>query len=85
VTIDVYGRPECPHCVKAKGYLAGLGISYRYLDVHERPGLKAQLAAAAGYAPDTLPQIFAGPVHIGGCSDLMALPVPVLQQMVGGQ
>lgn len=82
-TFTVYGRDDCPFCVKATAHLAQRNMAYDYLNTTQNPthlkDLKRRLPTAT-----TLPQIFVGQEYIGGFTELVALPISALQAKVGG-
>jgi glutaredoxin len=84
VAVLIYGKPECPYCVKAKAYCVKHSLPYHYRDVVEEPHHMRSLVEYLGYKPRTVPQIFIGSRHIGGCDDFISLPLSLLQQMVAG-
>jgi glutaredoxin 3 len=71
-SIVVYSKAYCPFCVRAKALLDSKGVNYKEFDIGLQPELRDEMIAKAngGY---TVPQIFIGEQHIGGCDDLMAL------------
>ncbi len=70
--ITVYSGPHCPYCVKAKELLKKKGAAFTEVDVKADPAqLEVMLARSGGRR--TIPQIFIGERHIGGCDDLYAL------------
>ncbi len=71
-SIVVYSKAYCPFCVRAKALLDSKGVNYKEFDIGQQPELRDEMIAKAngGY---TVPQIFIGEQHIGGCDDLMAL------------
>lgn len=70
--ITVYSGPHCPYCVKAKALLTRKGMAFTEIDVKaDSAKLEEMLARSNGRR--TIPQIFIGEKHIGGCDDLYAL------------
>jgi glutaredoxin 3 len=69
--IVIYSADHCPYCRRARALLDGKGASYTILDVHREPRLWDEIARRTGR--DTVPQIFIGDRHVGGCDDLFAL------------
>lgn len=70
--IEVYSGPHCPYCVKAKELLKRKGAAYTEIDVKaDAAKMEEMLAKTNGRR--TIPQIFIGGQHIGGCDDLYAL------------
>ncbi|MBF0094761.1 MAG: glutaredoxin 3 [Alphaproteobacteria bacterium] len=70
--IDIYTKPTCPYCAKAKGLLGSKGAAFTEIDILDRPDLREAMIARAG-GRHTVPQIFIGDRHVGGCDDLFAL------------
>ncbi|CCQ72960.1 glutaredoxin 3 [Magnetospira sp. QH-2] len=70
-SVTVYGTRLCPYCLKARRLLKKKGIRYTNVDVSS----KAKRAEMAGRAKGrtSVPQIFIGDRHIGGCDDLVRL------------
>lgn len=71
VQARVYSKSWCPYCVRAKQLLTQLGVAFEELDVERDPALLAEMVAASGRR--TVPQIWIGDTHVGGCDDLFAL------------
>ncbi|MDA8229908.1 MAG: glutaredoxin 3 [Magnetospirillum sp.] len=70
--IEIYTTKVCPYCVRAKRLFDKKGVSYREIDVTDDHALRDAMVARAG-GRQTVPQIFVGGVHVGGCDDLYAL------------
>lgn len=71
-TIEIYTTPICGFCRMAKKLLDQKGAAYTEIDVMMAPAKKAEMTGRANGAA-TVPQIFIGDVHVGGCDDLYAL------------
>lgn len=69
--VTLYTTPICPYCVVAKRLLERKGIAYREVDVLD-PGGRAEMLSRSG-GRRTVPQIFVGGTHVGGCDELYAL------------
>ncbi len=69
--IVVYSTEWCPFCAQARGLLERKGAKFEVIDVEERPEARAEMMARSGRR--TVPQIFIGDTHVGGCDDLYAL------------
>ena len=69
--IIVYTSPFCPYCFMAKRLLKDKGAAFEEIDVMMHPKRRAEMVQRAGRT--SVPQIFIGDTHVGGCDDLMAL------------
>jgi len=69
--VTIYTTMTCPFCFKAKGLLNELNIPFNEISVDLKPKLREEMAAKAGRT--SVPQIWFGDSHIGGCDDLYAL------------
>jgi glutaredoxin 3 len=69
--VEIYTTPTCPYCIAAKGLLKKKGVDYTEIDVSRDPALRDAMTARAGRR--SVPQIFIGGTHVGGCDDLHAL------------
>ena len=70
--ITIYTTMFCPYCIRAKKLLKSKGQEFDEIDVGEHPRERAVMMEKAGGAR-TVPQIFIGDKHVGGCDDLYAL------------
>ena len=70
--VTVYSSAICPYCVRAKSLLKKKGASFEEIDVTMDPNAREEMRAKSGGAR-TVPQIFIGDTHVGGCDDLFAL------------
>jgi glutaredoxin 3 len=70
--ITVYSGPSCPYCVRAKQLLDKKGAAYDDVDVRADSAKMAEMTERTG-GKRSIPQIFIGEQHIGGCDDLYAL------------
>ena len=70
--VTIYTTSLCPYCHMAKKLLAKKGATFDEIDVGRRPDLRAEMTDKAG-GRYTVPQIFIGDTHVGGCDDLYAL------------
>ncbi|WP_127901208.1 glutaredoxin 3 [Solirhodobacter olei] len=70
--IEIYTTPYCGFCQAAKRLLNQKGAAFTEHDVAADPALRRVMMdrANGGY---TVPQIFIGGTHVGGCDDLYAL------------
>jgi glutaredoxin 3 len=70
--VRIYTTPICPYCVRAKSLLAKKGVAVEEVDVFMDQAARDEMLARSGGAR-TVPQIFIGDTHVGGCDDLYAL------------
>ena len=70
--VEIYTSPLCGFCHAAKRLLTEKGISFSEIDVLENPSRKAEMIDRAN-GGRTVPQIFVGATHVGGCDELYAL------------
>ncbi|MEO8248527.1 MAG: glutaredoxin 3 [Burkholderiales bacterium] len=70
--VKIYTSDWCPYCHRALDILKSVGVSeLEEIRVDESPEHKKQMTEITGRR--TVPQIFVGDTHVGGCDDLMAL------------
>ena len=69
--IDIYTKPYCPYCERAKALLARKGAAFNEIVASDDAALKAEMQKRSGRY--TYPQIFIDELHVGGCDDLVAL------------
>jgi len=70
--VEIYTTPLCGYCHAAKRLLAAKGVDFAEIDISRDPAQRGvMLQRAAGQR--TVPQIFIGGTHVGGCDDLHAL------------
>jgi glutaredoxin 3 len=70
--ITIYTTMLCPYCYRAKGLLQQKGASYTEIDVGMDADKRQEMTQRA-QGGRTVPQIFIGDTHVGGCDDLFAL------------
>ncbi|MBY6135627.1 glutaredoxin 3 [Nocardioides marinus] len=70
--VEIYTSPLCGYCHAAKRLLDQKGVTYSEVNVLEEPERKAEMIQRAN-GGRTVPQIFIGDTHVGGCDDLYAL------------
>ena len=68
----IYTKSTCPYCHAAKALLAKKGAAFDEIGVDGDRTKQAAMAEKAG-GRSTVPQIFVGGTHVGGCDDLYAL------------
>jgi glutaredoxin 3 len=71
-SVEVYTTPYCPYCVSAKDLLRRKGVDYIEINVAGDSDLRRKMVERSG-GRVTVPQIFIGETHVGGCDDLFAL------------
>jgi glutaredoxin 3 len=71
-TVEIYTKAFCPYCSRALRLLGEKGVAITEHDITMGgPPRQEMIQRASGRT--TVPQIFVGETHIGGCDDLMAL------------
>ena len=70
--VRMYTTPICPYCVRAKSLLKKKGVEVEEVDVLMDSAARAEMESKTGGAR-SVPQIFIGDTHVGGCDDLYAL------------
>ena len=70
--IEIYTQPWCPYCSRAVNLLTRKGIAFEEIDAPHGSAERAQAVQRSG-GRTSVPQIFVGETHVGGCDDLMAL------------
>jgi glutaredoxin 3 len=72
VDIVIYTTRTCPYCARAKELLREKNLPYEEIPVDGDPEARAEMVVRAN-GRTTVPQIFFGGTHIGGCDDLYDL------------
>ncbi|HEU4550204.1 MAG TPA: glutaredoxin 3 [Rhizomicrobium sp.] len=70
--VRIYTTPICPYCVRAKALLKKKGVEPEEIDVFMDSDARSDMEKKSGGAR-TVPQIFVGDTHVGGCDELYAL------------
>ncbi|WP_299770498.1 glutaredoxin 3 [uncultured Tateyamaria sp.] len=70
--VEIYTSPLCGFCHAAKRLLNEKGVTFSEVNVLAQPKRKAEMIQRAN-GGRTVPQIFIGDTHVGGCDDLYAL------------
>lgn len=70
--ITVYSTTVCPYCVRAKMLLDKKGVRYEEINLTKHPERREEMLSRSG-GKRTVPQIFIGDKHVGGCDDLYEL------------
>jgi glutaredoxin 3 len=82
--VKMYTTAVCPYCVQAKRLLKSKGVEHiEEIRIDTNPQERATMMDITGRR--TVPQIFVGAIHVGGCDDLVALDsqgglLPLLMQ-----
>ena len=70
--VKMYTTAVCPYCVQAKRVLKSKGVEHiEEVRIDTDPDARIKMMEVTGRR--TVPQIFIGSTHVGGCDDLMAL------------
>ena len=69
--VVMYATGWCPYCTRARELLKQKGVDLEEIDVDARPEARTEMTARTGRR--TVPQIFIGTTHVGGCDDLHEL------------
>ena len=81
--VKMFTTAVCPYCVRAKQLLKARGVEHiEEVRIDQLPEERSRMMSLTGRR--TVPQIFIGDQHVGGCDDLMALDsqgglLPLLQ------
>lgn len=67
--VIIYTTNTCPYCNRAKSLLNKKNVNYSEINVENDEALRDEMIAKAG-GKRTVPQIFIGDYHVGGCDDL---------------
>ena len=70
--IEIYTTPFCGFCHAAKRLLSSKGLSFVEYDVSRDPQKRQEMMSRA-HGRHTVPQIFIGDLHVGGCDELFGL------------
>ena len=86
-SVKMYTTAVCPYCIRAKQILKSKGVeAIEEIRIDMQPEERMKMMEITGRR--TVPQIFIGDTHVGGCDDLVALDgrgglVPLLQGQAG--
>jgi glutaredoxin 3 len=80
--VVMYATGWCGYCARARALLQKKNVEFEEIDA-DTPGVRAEMIARSGRR--TVPQIFIGETHVGGCDELMELEAagrldPLLKQ-----
>jgi glutaredoxin 3 len=79
----MYVTGWCPYCQRAKALLSTKNLVVNEINVDDDAGFREEMIARSGRR--TVPQIFIGETHVGGCDDLFALEGSgQLDRLIGG-
>ena len=67
-SVTLYTTGWCPYCSRARALLKRKGVAFEDIDVDSVPGKRAEMQSRSGRT--SVPQIFIGDQHVGGCDDL---------------
>jgi glutaredoxin 3 len=70
--VRMYTTPICPYCVRAKSLFHKKGVEVEEVDVLMDVDAREEMKTKSGGAR-SVPQIFIGDTHVGGCDELYAL------------
>jgi glutaredoxin 3 len=70
--VTIYTKDWCPYCRAAKDLLRQKGAAFEEIEITGKPEARSAMIQRAG-GRSTVPQIFIGERHVGGCDDLYAL------------
>ena len=71
-SVLIYTKSYCPYCDAARDLLRKKGVTFHEIDVTGEPDRQDAMSLKAN-GRRTVPQIFIGTTHVGGCDDLYAL------------
>jgi len=69
--VVMYSTRFCPYCVRARMLLESKNVPYTDIRIDQQPDRRAEMEQRAQRT--SVPQIFIGDEHVGGCDDLFAL------------
>ena len=70
--VTIYTTPICPYCSMAKSLLAKKAVAFEEIDISRDRGARDAMVVKSG-GRTSVPQIWIGESHVGGCDDLHAL------------
>lgn len=71
-SVTIYTKSWCSYSIAAKRLLDEKGVDFTEIDIEAKPEARAEMIQKAS-GRTTVPQIFIGERHVGGCDDLYAL------------
>lgn len=72
ITVEIYVKSFCPYCVRAEQLLRAKNVEFVQYMIDMEAGKRQEMIQRAN-GRTTVPQIFVGDEHVGGCDDLYAL------------
>jgi glutaredoxin 3 len=69
--VTIYTTGWCPYCERARRLLGAKQVAFAEIDVESAPEKRAEMLTRSGRS--SVPQVFIGDHHVGGCDDLQAL------------
>jgi glutaredoxin 3 len=69
--VTLYVSDWCPYCQRARGLFAQKKVEFSEINVEDDTKLREEMIARSNRR--TVPQIFIGDKHVGGCDDLFEL------------
>ncbi len=70
--VEIYTKSTCGYCHAAKRLLTSKGVKFSEVSLSQNPDKKTEMIQRSN-GGRTVPQIFIGTTHVGGCDDLFAL------------
>jgi glutaredoxin len=84
MNVEIYGKPNCIYCTRAKAMCEENNLPYVYRDIEEDPLIREEFDSRTNFAT-TVPQIFIGTTLIGGFNEFaVALKLGQIEQLLGG-
>lgn len=69
--VVMYSSGWCGYCARARSLLEEKGVAFEEIDVDAVRGAREEMMTRSGRS--SVPQVFIGESHVGGCEDLIAL------------
>jgi glutaredoxin 3 len=69
--VTLYVSEWCPYCQRARGLLTKKNVTFKEINVEDDAKFREEMIARSN--SNTVPQIFIGDKHVGGCDDLFEL------------
>jgi glutaredoxin 3 len=83
MTVTIYTRKICAYCVHAKNLFERLGVAYQEISLDSDPQAMQKMCEMSGRR--SVPQIWIGDTHVGGCDELYDLHrTGRLQELLSG-